>query len=626
MKKSGFMLAACTAMIMMMIMMMSLDAEGRKAKKVKYDFKYDYVSWFHEGMATVGISASTSAARAADKVAGAITLSSGSTLLFAKYGAIDSSGRERIPLKYQWVGRFYGGIAPVALNGKWGYADTDGNELTPIKYDYVSPAFIDGFAPVGIGGKFGLVNARGEETLPVRYDDVTVFSECMAAVRVGDKWGYADTSGREVIPAKYEIPMLNYFVKKLIAHAAGNSAVNLEEMKNIMFSAFSGGVAAVCLNGKWGYIDREDKMVVPLKYDKVRKFKEGMAAVRIDGRWGFADMTGREAVAAKYTSVEDFSEGMAAVRADRKWGFVDREGNEIVPLQYSEVKPFREGMAAVRLKDSWGFVNAAGAEAIPPAYGGALSFSEGKAAVETGGKWGYIDRTGKEAIAPKYRQACDFSEGMAAVCLNKRWGFIDGSGAEVIPAIYRKSYAENVMFIKPNTVYAGRFACGLAPVWIDSEKKFGFVNKTGEMAIPPRYQAVSNFSNGYAAGAVFRKNIQEVVLELIDTAGRIVYPAVRTDDKNVINTLGWSPQMGLKFLDRMFMYLYVINPAVRTVDEGCSTAGDDVFVRMSGDGGVKSVKFGFFGHYERPDRCKYRPFKSRGKWGFIDGEGNPMTH
>jgi hypothetical protein len=214
---------------------------------------------------------------------------------------------------------------------------------------------------------------------------------------------------------------------------------------------------------------------------------------------------------------------------------------------------------------------------------------------------------------------------MAAVNLNKRWGFIDGSGAEVIPPVYKKSYAENVLFIKPNTVYAGKFVNGLAPVWFEKERKFGFVNRTGETVIPPRYNAVSNFSNGYATGVAFRKNLQEAVMELIDTAGRVVFPAFRTDDKNVIRTLGWSPCTGLKFLNRMFMALYVIYPDVKTVGEGCSTVGDDVYVRMS-NGEVKSVKFGFFGYHERPDRAVYRPFKSRGRWGFIDGEGNPLKY
>ena len=600
-------------------MIVPFGAAGQKAKKIKYDFKYDNVDWFHEGLAVVS--------NTSGRLRVANNRVSEPTFIADKCGVIDSTGREIIPMIYQWIGRFYDGMAPVALNHKYGYVDKNGNETVPLKYDYVTHAFVNGLALVRLDNKYGLVDRQGKEKVPVIYDDITSFSECLAGVCLNKKWGYVDTSGKEVIPVKYEIPALNnFFVRHFTRTAPRDLAEAIafaETAKALLFAAFSDGVAAVCMNGKWGFIDREDKMVVPLKYDKVRKFKDGMAAVRIDGKWGFVDRTGKEIVAAKYSTVEDFSEGMAAVRADKKWGFVNREGKEIVPLQYSEVKPFCEGCAAVSLKDLWGFVDMEGKEIIPLKYDDILDFSEGLAGVALSKKWGYVDKTGTEVIPPKYARVCNFSEDMAAVGFNKLWGFIDRKGNELIPPKYKKPYSENNIPFKPGPLYPGRFSCGLAPVWNDAEKKFGFVNKTGEMIIPPRYSAVSNFSNGYALAVTFGEKIWHITMELIDSSGKVVVPSVHTDDKKVIKMLNIASRTGNTFMSKYFTGFYVIEPTVFVDNGECGTISDDIFIQMSG-GTVKAVRFGIQGRYERPDYSKYKPFKYKGKWGFIDSEGNPL--
>ena len=41
------------------------------------------------------------------------------------------------------------------------------------------------------------------------------------------------------------------------------------------------------LNGKCGAIDKSGNEVVPLKYDDIMGFREGLAAVKLNGKWGF---------------------------------------------------------------------------------------------------------------------------------------------------------------------------------------------------------------------------------------------------------------------------------------------------------------------------------------------------
>ncbi|MGL4375735.1 MAG: WG repeat-containing protein, partial [Microcoleaceae cyanobacterium] len=39
-------------------------------------------------------------------------------------------------------------------------------------------------------------------------------------------------------------------------------------------------------NGKWGFIDKNGKVIVKPKYDEVRNFSEGLAAVKIGNKLG----------------------------------------------------------------------------------------------------------------------------------------------------------------------------------------------------------------------------------------------------------------------------------------------------------------------------------------------------
>ena len=109
----------------------------------------------------------------------------------------------------------------------------------------------------------------------------------------------------------------------------------------------SDGLARVSLNGKWGFIDNTDKVVIPLNYDWVGSFSEGLAAVRQNGKYGFIDKTGKVVVPLNYDSAEPFSEGLVAVRQNGKWGFIDNTGKVVIPLKYDWVGSFYNGVAGV---------------------------------------------------------------------------------------------------------------------------------------------------------------------------------------------------------------------------------------------------------------------------------------
>ena len=160
--------------------------------------------------------------------------------------------------------------------------------------------------------------------------------------------------------------------------------------------------ARVKLNGKYGFIDKNGKEVIPCNYDFACVFDEGLAAIKLNGKWGFIDRDGIEVIPHRYEDVYAFSEGFAAIKLNGKWGFVNKEGIEAVPCKYDESYCFTEGLASVRLQDKFGFVNKEGIEAIPCKYDSVTNFVNRLACVELNGGWGLIDNTGREVTPFNY--------------------------------------------------------------------------------------------------------------------------------------------------------------------------------------------------------------------------------
>jgi len=245
-------------------------------------------------------------------------------------------------------------------------------------------------------------------------------------------------------------------------------------------------------HGKWGYMDKSGKMVIPPQYYDAYPFNEGMARVQ---PWStlskairvcFIDKSGKWLGNFKvYSNAQDFSEGLALVivPGERGFGYIDATGNMAIPQDDSHEAggQFHEGLAAIKQGGKWGYIDKSGKMVIAPQFNEALRFSEGLASVKSGDKWGFIDKSGKMAVAPQYEMAYQHEEGLAAVKQGGKWGFIDNTGKMVIPARFQDAYG---------------FSEGLVDV--KDEGRWGFIDKSGKMVITAKYDAVHAHFEGLA--------------------------------------------------------------------------------------------------------------------------------
>jgi hypothetical protein len=258
------------------------------------------------------------------------------------------------------------GLALVSLNGKWGFIDKSKQEIIPLIYDEPF-SFSEELANVNSGGKYRFIDKTGKVVIPSEYNRAGSFSEGMAKVKLYDKWGFVDKTGKEVIPLIYEDA-----------------------------DDFSEGLSSVQLNGKYGFIDKTGHEIISLKYDFAYGFSGGLAIVHLNGKRGFIDKTGNEVIPLKYDDVDTFSEGLAEVKLSGKWGYIDKTGQEIIPLTYESADHFSEGLAPVELNDKYGFIDKTGKVVIPFKYDYAGNFSKGFAYVKLEGRNFWIDMNDKE--------------------------------------------------------------------------------------------------------------------------------------------------------------------------------------------------------------------------------------
>ncbi len=200
---------------------------------------------------------------------------------------------------------------------------------------------------------YGYANAKGEVVIPLTFTWAQNFEDGMAMVSTLEKmYVNIDTNGNEIKRSTLTDGMSSQYTNGLIGFVA-DYGTNIPAIYEAVHD-FSGGLACVKLNGKWGFIDKTGKTIIPFLYDEGGKFAEELVAVKLNDKWGFINKVGKVIIPFQYEWCTEFSDGLALVKSDKKWGYIDKANKVIIPFLYYDGTKFRKGTAHVRIDEMSG--------------------------------------------------------------------------------------------------------------------------------------------------------------------------------------------------------------------------------------------------------------------------------
>jgi WG containing repeat len=237
-------------------------------------------------------------------------------------GAVYLNGKLLLDRYWNQVSTGCRGVYMYRVGDQWGVVHQSGEIKTPPQFDRIDELvtqrgfesqiihcpFKNGLARVSVNGKMGFVDETGKFATPPKFEFVDNFEEDpdRTYAKSGSKRGLIDRQGNFINP-----PVL----------------FGLRDSFDGRFSS----VAVVKRKGKYEFIDRQGKLVVPARYDEIAINNPGS----FRGVPGYYDSLGRDK--------------LIQVRIGKKWGYINTSGIIQIPVKFDEAGFFKYGVAEVKV-------------------------------------------------------------------------------------------------------------------------------------------------------------------------------------------------------------------------------------------------------------------------------------
>ncbi|MFA7289226.1 MAG: WG repeat-containing protein [Melioribacteraceae bacterium] len=261
------------------------------------------------------------------------------------------------------------------------------------------------------------------------------FHDNLAVISMKKKYGYIDRNGEIVIPIKY---MYGSDFSNGLASVIGENGSCIINIKGKELLELSGAVITFTYNESCAKIS-----ILDSEFANVTEFI-------IDENGADHDCTESCPIELFKESVYDndlFSCGLVRAVKDGKFGFVNQKGEEIIPFKYDKVSRFHRDFAAVKLNGKAGFIDIKGEPYLSGDYEDAAYTREGYFFVKKNGCWGAVDYQDKELIEFKFDEIGTYQEGIIPFRIGGLWGIMDLIGSFSFEPIsdIQPNYSEGVI-------------------------------------------------------------------------------------------------------------------------------------------------------------------------------------
>ncbi len=189
----------------------------------------------------------------------------------------------------------------VEENDKYGIINLQVETRIPAEYEDLEPLFDDKYIAKK-DGKYGIININNDVLLDYKYTDI-VYNGSVEYLKAKNENGTYDYYTKDIsmkFTAGEETSLPNGFIAIKVGTDVKYYNYKLEEKVNK--DVYTTNTLFVKKeNGKYGFVDKDGKVVVEIKYDDATEQNDcGYVAVKKDGKWGAIDQEGNIIVEPKY--------------------------------------------------------------------------------------------------------------------------------------------------------------------------------------------------------------------------------------------------------------------------------------------------------------------------------------
>ena len=254
------------------------------------------------------------------------------------YGYISARGGYYIYPMYEDASFFLGGSTAVFHDNEWYMINGEGYKVARTDKPVDSLNFANnGLVLFSLDGKYDYMTTSLIVPDEIRFDDATNFRKGIAAVQKNGKWALLNSGNEfvtdyifdDVIRDEYNTCLNNgvIFAKsgnKYYMYDADGQKISENGFDNAN-PFITDEPAAVCVNGKWGFVDAAGNYVIEPKYEDAKSFNIGLGAVCVDGLWGYINTADVMRIEAQFVDCIPFSDyGITAIKEDTEkgWTFI----------------------------------------------------------------------------------------------------------------------------------------------------------------------------------------------------------------------------------------------------------------------------------------------------------------
>ncbi|MCA5005080.1 WG repeat-containing protein [Sphingobacterium bovistauri] len=187
---------------------------------------------------------------------------------------------------YSGMMHFKGDVCIVTNEeGKYGAIDYNGKEILPLKFDYLDHEPINNQYIFSENENFGLMK-DGKIIIPAQYQLVSFISNGYAIFTENYKNGIIDENNKVIVPAKYNSIQENsstLFVnmddKGIYSLHRISDGKELASKYDLISLSQDSDLVLVQKNNKYGYVNKDGKIVIPIQYAYATVFTAGLAVV-----------------------------------------------------------------------------------------------------------------------------------------------------------------------------------------------------------------------------------------------------------------------------------------------------------------------------------------------------------